>query len=446
MRKDPPQLEIPQDPLCATFSTPIGRIIVNDHTYDILELIFSSQGLIGRGTVCYLARRNGKKYIIKDHWVLGGKDVALNEVKMLGEMRGVHGMPELVEYWLVEIAPNEVDETMNYRYKVFGSIRGTSHTHVHLVLKPHARPLHAFQTRVELVSALWDIVKIQQTAVEERGILHCDCSVNNAMIEDDGNGTNGLLIDWEFAVHIHAGQKYVIGGMGTLPFMSRSLLWQLSEAVGNPATSARSWKVKVATSSLTKPPPLILHHYHDNLESLFYVLVYICIEFRGPLGVRCDLSADRSQEWLPHLWSASTLQVGGNVKTLFFFHPNAHKLQKQFHPYFKTLLPLATEWYHLIRNKGQSNAVTFQEVLDLLDTHLAKLPKDEPSPELLFARKVIAVLPKKRQASDFEEGDRVDHHLDQPSQPSITERTNQIPGWMGWTMEVMPQSKRNRTT
>ncbi|KAG1892949.1 uncharacterized protein F5891DRAFT_1197061 [Suillus fuscotomentosus] len=83
---DPPQLEIPQDPLRATFSTPIGRIIVNDHAYDILELIFLSQGLVGRGTVCYLARRNGKEYIIKDHWVLGGKDVALNEVKMLGEM------------------------------------------------------------------------------------------------------------------------------------------------------------------------------------------------------------------------------------------------------------------------------------------------------------------------------------------------------------------------
>ncbi|KAG2056115.1 hypothetical protein BDR06DRAFT_970251 [Suillus hirtellus] len=114
---DLPQLEIPQDPLHATFLTPIGRIIVNDHVYDILKLIFSSQGLIGCSTVCYLARRNGKEYIIKDHWVLGCKDVALNKDKMMWEMQGVCGMPELVEYWLVEIAPNEVDETMNYQYK-----------------------------------------------------------------------------------------------------------------------------------------------------------------------------------------------------------------------------------------------------------------------------------------------------------------------------------------
>ncbi|KAG2131050.1 hypothetical protein DEU56DRAFT_914584 [Suillus clintonianus] len=56
------------------------------------------------------------------------------------------------------------------------------------------------------------------------------------------------------------------------------------------------------------------------------------------------------------------------------------------------LLPLANQWYKLIRGKGPSSAVTFQEVLDLLETHLDLLPKDKPSPELLFVRKVIAAL------------------------------------------------------
>lgn len=111
---DPPQLEIPKNPLCQPFSEPISRIVVNNHTHDILELIFSSQGLVGRGTICYLARRDEKEYIIKDHWVLGHKDAVLNKVNMLQEMKGVHGMLELVEYWFVEITPREVDETMKY--------------------------------------------------------------------------------------------------------------------------------------------------------------------------------------------------------------------------------------------------------------------------------------------------------------------------------------------
>jgi hypothetical protein len=32
------------------------------------------------------------------------------------------------------------------------------------------------------------------------------------MIEDDGNGTHGMLIDWEFAVKILKNQSYTVGG------------------------------------------------------------------------------------------------------------------------------------------------------------------------------------------------------------------------------------------
>ncbi|KAG0707630.1 hypothetical protein DFH29DRAFT_782778, partial [Suillus ampliporus] len=73
------------------------------------------------------------------------------------------------------------------------------HTHVRLVLKPCACPLHMFQTLKELVRALRDIVIIQKTVVEERKILHRDCSLNNAMILDDIDMSKGFLIDWEFA-------------------------------------------------------------------------------------------------------------------------------------------------------------------------------------------------------------------------------------------------------
>ncbi|KAG2112342.1 uncharacterized protein F5147DRAFT_650973 [Suillus discolor] len=47
--------------------SPIGKIQVNDNWYDILEVIFSSHGLVGCGTICYLARKDNQEYIIKDH-------------------------------------------------------------------------------------------------------------------------------------------------------------------------------------------------------------------------------------------------------------------------------------------------------------------------------------------------------------------------------------------
>ncbi|KAG1887912.1 uncharacterized protein F5891DRAFT_1199481 [Suillus fuscotomentosus] len=314
-------------------------------------------GLVGRGTVCYLARRGDEEYIIKDHWVLGDKNVALNEVTMLQAMQGVRGVPQLIEHWLVEIGPQEVDETMSYCGKIWQSIKGTSRTHV------------------QLISAIRDIVKIQQIAVEERGILHRDCSLNNSMIEDDGHGSHGTLIDWEFTVRILTGQKYAIRGTGTAPFMSRSLLFQLSEAVGT--------------------PPLIMHGCQDDLESVFYVFIWICIGYRGPLGVKRVLGPRKPSEgdWLLRLWSTDSFKENGNEKTSFFFHLHAHKFREQFHSYFHDLLPLAEEWYELIRSKGPSHSVTFKEVIDLLTKHLNILPKDEPSPELLFARKVIDALP-----------------------------------------------------
>ena len=154
---------LPEDPLHAPLSQPIGKIRVNHNQYDILEVLFSSQGLVGRGTVCYRTLKDGQEFIIKDHWVLGGKDTVLNEVTMMQKMKGVRGVPELTEYWLVEIAPGEVDESEKYRYHTPPSIIGTFRTHVRLVLRPRARPLHMFRTKLELVGAIRDIVKSKHT-------------------------------------------------------------------------------------------------------------------------------------------------------------------------------------------------------------------------------------------------------------------------------------------
>ncbi|KAG1890463.1 uncharacterized protein F5891DRAFT_964895 [Suillus fuscotomentosus] len=155
---DPSILNIPDDPLRLPLPAPIGRILVNDHTYDILEVIFSSQGLVGRGTVCYLAWRGDKEYIIKDHWVLGSKVDTLNEVKMLQAMKDVRGVPQLIDHWLVEIKPGKVNQTGLYRYKLLNSLQDAVRTHVRLVLKPHAQPLYMFWTKAELLGAIRDII------------------------------------------------------------------------------------------------------------------------------------------------------------------------------------------------------------------------------------------------------------------------------------------------
>ncbi|KAG2122772.1 hypothetical protein DEU56DRAFT_745757 [Suillus clintonianus] len=128
-------------------------------TYDIVQVLFYSRGLTGRGTVCYLARFKNKEFIIKDHWVQGedSQDV-LNEVEMLKRMQGVPGVPRLEDYWVVQRGDGTPDITSELRFKLFPSTSNSYRTHVRLVLTPCARPLHEFRSKRELVTALHDIV------------------------------------------------------------------------------------------------------------------------------------------------------------------------------------------------------------------------------------------------------------------------------------------------
>ncbi|KAG2115109.1 uncharacterized protein F5147DRAFT_769571 [Suillus discolor] len=121
------------------------------------------------------------------------------------------------------------------------------------------------------------------------------------------------------------------------------------------------------------------------------MFAWICIEFRGPLGMKWTLKPrDHRSEWLPRAWSTDSYAECDQAKMGFFFHlEDIKKLEMQIHPYFKSLIPLAKEWYGLMRNNDNPDSVSFNAVLEMLDRHHAELPKDEPSPELLFARMIL---------------------------------------------------------
>ncbi|KAG1746249.1 hypothetical protein EDD22DRAFT_958427 [Suillus occidentalis] len=339
----------------------IGKVTVNDHEYLLLKVLFSCQGLVGRGTVCYLARRNGEEYIVKDHWVKGNKDAILNEVKMLEEMKGVVGVPELVEYWLVEVEKGQPDEMQNYCQTIHNSTVGMSRTHVRLVLKPRAHPLHMFRSKKELVKILRDIVLIQQCAVEMHQILHRDCSLNNIMIEDCEGGSRGALIDWEFASRIASNNVYPANGM------SQTGTLEHEEAAHTTLTEVEG----------------VGHFYRDDLESLFYVFTWVC-----------------STDWLPEEWQGSQLDAARCAKDKSYFfseHPQKLRLSEQFDPYFKDLVPLAEEWYDLLRKERsdrkdaefhntRTEELRFDEVATLLETHLARLSDDEKGPQFVVSR------------------------------------------------------------
>jgi len=114
---------------------PIGEIRVRNITYEIMEVLFSSGGFLGQGTVIYLAICDGQMYIIKDHWV----ENPLQEADMMKLVMGMPGVPTLIDSWEVEIEPNIVNTTSRYRTEACQASMKGKRTHVRMVMSPLSR-------------------------------------------------------------------------------------------------------------------------------------------------------------------------------------------------------------------------------------------------------------------------------------------------------------------
>ncbi|KAG2040377.1 hypothetical protein BDR03DRAFT_816996, partial [Suillus americanus] len=101
-------------------------------------------------------------------------------------------------------------------------------------------------------------------------ILHRDCSLNNIMIEDCEGSSQGALIDWEFASCITSDNTY-----------------PTSRMVGAADRKEASLSVPIKIER-------VKHFYHDNLEALFYVFVWVCIALKGPADIRHELNPLKS--------------------------------------------------------------------------------------------------------------------------------------------------------
>jgi hypothetical protein len=174
--------------------------------------------------------------------------------------------------------------------------------------------------------------------------------------------------------------------------MSRSILQQLANWDANSRNSRHS---KAASDSQAMSFGSVKQDFTDDIESLFYVFIWICIMFSGPLGLEREVKLE--ENWLPYEWSRVSLILCQRAKSMYFL--NIGTSLDQFDPYFDPLLPLARDWTDLLRYNfplttadgkiSEHKPVTFDDAIELLEKHLALLPDDELSPERLFRKKVM---------------------------------------------------------
>lgn len=125
-----------------------------------------------------------------------------------------------------------------------------------------------------------------------------------------------------------------------------------------------------------------MHTYVDDIESLFYIFIWILVLYDGPLSHEQEGAAHENT--LLSFWSkeASTNFKTARFTKFTFLVSKRSELKSQILPYFSDLLPLAELWCTLIGSYvHKEDLVPFDRVLKLLDNFLLKMPDEKP-PEM----------------------------------------------------------------
>ena len=138
---------------------------VDSEVCNIFELLWSSPGFIGRGTVCWHVRPeiagpskanegflDDSDYVLKDSWV--DQSQVDHEPDILKHIAGIEGVPVLINSWTVQFEGRD-DTTLGYRPagwippELF-----VSHVHRRQLMYPVGSPITTFRSQKELLFGL----------------------------------------------------------------------------------------------------------------------------------------------------------------------------------------------------------------------------------------------------------------------------------------------------
>ncbi|KAL5476853.1 hypothetical protein ACEPAI_3039 [Sanghuangporus weigelae] len=237
---------------------------LNEEAYEIIETLHTDSDIQGRGSHLLLVihPRTGGKLVIKDQWV--DRDFK-KEHEWLELLRG-ENLPKIVrleDFQLVRFSVGhqkpENDDTETDRKEANDHQKRAVifRDHFRLLLSPYGTRLRKFQSLKELVSVFKDYAESIRD-LYKTGYFHRDISVDNLVIVDECNGPvrTGYVIDFECTTVVGSDEAACAG---TTPFMAIELL----KTLGGP------------------------HKFYFDLESLFHVLVWICLTEDGPRSKDC---------------------------------------------------------------------------------------------------------------------------------------------------------------
>ncbi|KZT44266.1 hypothetical protein SISSUDRAFT_1116026 [Sistotremastrum suecicum HHB10207 ss-3] len=405
-----------------------GKLILDFTYYDktgqrvtekfvITDSIVPRPSLRGRGTVVWRAYKLSDEdkppeqrqiYAIKDSWRDLNRDFHeghfFDKIQDLGYRDGI---VEVVEFAAVEIGDGQQDTiAKTVRQGIQGHRKSSfdHRGHVRLLMKGFGVSLDHFSSLRELIGVIMDAIKGHQKLVG-RKILHRDVSFGNILMTEsidlELGRRRGYLIDLDFAKDLEAREA------------ADALADVNAEGRSTPPSQEAD---KPEKARITGTLPFIAvdvllevenHREVHDLESFFWVIVWICLKYQGPDANLVDLThGPRNRERnenLRLLLRCETLREGGKQKRGVL--GECRTGMKRFsHVYFWRLEPCVAALAKIIRDGSISDEErridgtlslelrTYEEFLRILQQTYDSLP--ERDPEDLIGKRTPRSIPK----------------------------------------------------
>ncbi|KAJ7181604.1 hypothetical protein C8R43DRAFT_911875 [Mycena crocata] len=213
--------------------------------------LFARRTIRSRGTICWRVKDDqGREFLIKDYWGAAGRTAESVFLKIVAGVPGVGQMHAFTD---------ARKSTYGQRgFKAKPNLRSTTGALVpnrflmRLALRMYMPTLNTASSAVQLLRAVQDIVRGHRDALLSKGILHRDISFHNLLLSSVDD-EYGVLIDFDMAKKM----EDIIS----------------SHTEGDSRTGTRAYQsIKVLLQS-----ERLGHHDHmDDLESIYYVLFYVC--------------------------------------------------------------------------------------------------------------------------------------------------------------------------
>ncbi|KIM77878.1 hypothetical protein PILCRDRAFT_11564, partial [Piloderma croceum F 1598] len=342
---------------------------------------------------CWHVEKDGQEYVIKDSWIHEGR--TSSEIDVLKYIANIQGVPTLIageDVTYPGVLTDNCNSTIIDSTKLcrVGLDYEEARLHRRILMQPVGESIVFFATKKELIGVFLDVVQTHKDLCEKKRILHRDISKNNIfMWRDPGFQLHrrGLVIDYDYAERLDEKKNISIGSRtGTGPFMAIEVL---------------------DTAGIEQ---IVQKPVHD-IESIFYVLLHICILFNGPGNMK-RTNGDLEQY--------SSVAISSWFQMYARFRELADRKRGQlanfekrfltrFSPYFHDLRPCVTSLWNIlfppiVSTNGKdalrdftSCAATHNEVLEVLRLTYEKLPLQDAPIELASAPSKKAT---KRNADD----------------------------------------------